>query len=145
MLLYNICQGAFILMKHVHLSKKLQIETAEKHERLAIRGKRKPASSDVSEYLPPKFLLLTLGIGAFLEVLLSFVILIFGCTGNLLSLLHGILLFVMWLYRGVYNLFILKPKAPDFSIKYVLQSIQKLVMLSFRAACNSLLTYLWPK
>jgi len=145
MLLYNICQGAFILMKHVHLGKKLQAEIAEEQVRLAIRGKRKSVSPDSSQYLPPRFLLLTLGIGAFLEVLLSIVIFGFAITGNLLSLLHGILLFVMWLYRGIYNLYILKPKAPDFSVKYVLQAVQKLIMMSLREVCNSLLTYLWPK
>jgi len=145
MLLYNICQGAFILMKHVHLSKKLQAEIAEEQVRLAISGKKKSVRSDSSQYLPPRFLLLTLGIGAFLEVLLSIVILGFAITGNLLSLLHGILLFIMWLYRGVYNLYILKPKAPDFSVKYVLKAVQKLVMISLREVCNSVLSYLWPK
>jgi len=143
--IFYICQGVVVFMKHVHLSKKLQAEVAMSKDVLIAGGRESDQPLDVSQYLPPRFLLLTLAIGAMSEIICSIIILGLACTGNLLSILHGLLLFGMWLYRGVYNLSILRPKAPDFSIMWCLQGLHSLVMFTLRELCNSVLTYLWPK
>jgi len=143
--LFYIGQGAVIFMRHVHLSKKLQAEVALKQDVLIAGGRGNGSPLEMTQYLPPRLLILMLAIGAITEILCSVIILGLACTGNILSILHGLLFCGLWLLRGVYNISILRPKAPDFNIIWLLQGVHSLVMFTLREVCNSVINYLWPK
>jgi len=100
---FYIGQGVAVLLQHSYLSKKLQTDLLpSKWSHQSDEG-GKPS---IKRPKPPTPLIAMLGVGAFIELIFSAIMLYLSNLGSVLSLLQGLLMFLTWLVRGLHNMYI---------------------------------------